>query len=133
MENSIQKPWAVILSAPDHHAFSFGRILPGFPEGMALVKKSYSRNAEPMDLYYLDVFNHPIKAIAYFRVHQDPSRKYTQKEAIELFLRSFPHEKKNLERFLSPRSPKFTKQVKESAKVKSLSELPENLNPQLAS
>jgi hypothetical protein len=97
----IEKPWAVygwFLGAWD-----IGKIVKDSKDTCYIQyseRQQYS--PECWDKDWVHVFDNPVKAMAYFRVHVHDS-DYTQEKVAERFLISFPSERANLERLLPKR------------------------------
>jgi hypothetical protein len=73
-----------------------GKVI-GEISGSSLIKNSEKEQYLPecWNDKVLTKFDSPIKAMAYFLVHQN---YYNKKEIVNLFLRNFPSERKNIER-----------------------------------
>ena len=97
----IEKPWAV---------YSFGMGSSGIgkviKEDWLEILYSEDQKFFPQiwDSDYVQRFDSPIKAMAYFLVHQNPllERLYTKRQVIDIFLRDFPSQRKDLSKYLQP-------------------------------
>lgn len=109
-EKPIEKPWAVYGWSLG--SWGIGKIV---NRGHTLdIQYCEGQHYPPecWDPKWVKRFDNPVKAMAYFKVHVHDSY-YTKEEIIESFLRNFPSEETNLEKFLAQTSPKCTPTVEE--------------------
>ena len=96
-ERKIENPWAVY----EWYAGSFG-IGKIIQESSNSVWIEYCEGQQYppacWDSKWVKRFDSPAKSISYFLVHQlkNSEESYNEKEAINLFLRNFPNERKNI-------------------------------------
>lgn len=112
-EKKIQKPWAVygwFLGS-----WAIGKVK---SEGYLSLDIQYCEGQMyPPSLWdskWVKTFDNPIKAIAYFHLHNHEG--YSKKQVIDKFLSNFPSERVNLENLLkqsAQTSPKLTSKSKD--------------------
>lgn len=94
----IEKPWAVYgwFMGP----YNVGKVVRTSRGSLDIqYTEGQQYPSECWDPKWVHRFDNPLKAIAYFRVHQNSD--YSKKEVIDMFLNNFPSEKANLEKLLS--------------------------------
>ena len=118
-QKQIKKPWAV-YSYDSNGAWGFGKIVKR-EEYLGKISRLWITNfekegycfeenlfgCEPLDPEQVKTFDNPLKAMAYFLVHQRKfNPPYDKKSIIKSFLLRFPRERKNLEKLLAQSQPK---------------------------
>jgi len=96
-ESEIKKPWAVY--GWDGGSMGIGKIKRESPNGLWIEYcEGQEYFPECWDLKWVHQFNSPIKAMAYFLVHQikNCEKEYNKRRTIMMFLNNFPSERKNI-------------------------------------
>ena len=100
----------------DYGAIGFGKIM-YYLNSLPWAKSTEHPREDPRPINQkIRTFDSPLKAIAYFLVHQNKlyEQLYTKKEAIMLFLSRFPSQRKCLEKYIQrPVSLEFEKSTLE--------------------
>lgn len=108
-QKSIEKPWAVYGNYLG--SWGIGSVVKkgefGERQCLWLKYKEDLSEGMPWDSDYVNVFDSPIKAMAYFLVHQRKDQFHRDKKYVLIqFLSDFPSERANLEKFLAQSQPK---------------------------